>query len=247
MTRQRTNLKEIFNECLTKGILTSLNESCCDTCNSHSLETVLENKKEVIGYVFSHSLCIDTIMECLDEEGSALILFGFDGKNRKKQKEVGYTLSSIFKKGGYEVEWNKYMDKKIGIVIVPEDLPYGFSKKWHKKNYIPIIKNVSKHGFYGLLELTEEEVEVEEDEEDEEDEEEEDEEDEEEEEEEEVQLLEDEVEVQVVEVQVVEDEVEVQVVEDEVEEDDCPIGCECFNCKAEAFEELEMNFKNINV
>ena len=107
-----------------------MNESYCDTCNRDILNTILDDKKTYKGYVFSYSECIDSVMEQIEEEGSSLIVFGFAGKTRKDTKAVGYILESIFKKNGYEVDWNENMDKKISVVVIESDIPPHFKEKW---------------------------------------------------------------------------------------------------------------------
>lgn len=56
MTKIRTNLKIIFEQCEKRGILPILNESCCDTY-IHLLSKY--NKTKYIGYVFSYIQNID--------------------------------------------------------------------------------------------------------------------------------------------------------------------------------------------
>lgn len=126
----RTNLRVVFDECTERGILTSLNESCCDTCNSTDMIITLEKKPEFFGFVFSHAQTVDHVMEELLEDGSATILFGFGGKTEKDDKKTGYALASILKKHGYIVDWNERLDRKIAVVIEESDLPPGFKDKW---------------------------------------------------------------------------------------------------------------------
>lgn len=126
----RSNLRVVFDECTERGILTSLNESCCDTCNSTDMIITLEKKPEFFGFVFSHAQTVDNVMEELLEDGSATILFGFAGKTEKDDKKTGYALASILKKHGYIVDWNERLDRKIAVVIEESDLPPGFKDKW---------------------------------------------------------------------------------------------------------------------
>ena len=227
MNNIRPNLKNIFEECQSRGILTSLNESCCDTCNIDSLESILKDKEGYIGYVYSHAQNVNDVMECLEEEGSALIRFGFDGKTRRKQKEVGYALASIFKKGGYEVEWNETMGRKIGVVIVPKDLPPGFQEKWQKNNKkvnedfvedenITKIKPVTKKMYTGIYGFTEPDNQF--------DDEEKDEEKDEKDKKKNMKEKKDE---------------DTSCLTDEEEDEECLPGCICFNCKAEDEDEDE--------
>lgn len=129
---ERSNLRVVFDECSKRGILTSLNESCCDTCNTCTLDMELKKHPECFGYVYSHAQTVDNVMEELLEEGSSTIFFGFDGRTDKDLKKTGYALASILKKYGYIVDWNEKMTRKIAVVIEETDLPPGFKDKWLK-------------------------------------------------------------------------------------------------------------------
>ena len=143
---KRSHLRVVFDECSKRGILTSLNESCCDTCNTCALNLELEKHPECFGYVYSHAQTVDRVMEELLEEGSSTIFFGFDGRTEKDLKKTGYALASILKKHGYIVDWNENMTRKIAVVIEESDLPPGFKEKWLKTHqaYLDAYPDESK-------------------------------------------------------------------------------------------------------
>ena len=136
-------LEQIFKECNDRGILTSFNESCCDTCNAFDLEEKLEQQPHMIGYVFAHAQAVDSLMNeitgfvkgenSLLENGEGLVYFGFDSRTKKGMKNIGYAFASIVKKHGLKIQWGEKTSTKVGVYLREEHLPEGSVYRWQNE------------------------------------------------------------------------------------------------------------------
>lgn len=130
----RANLREVFVECNSRGIMTSLDDSYCFSEDVEKVKNSFRSSSKHIGYVYANEKPLEQIMEDIDGEGSSTVYWSFEGRTKKNRAKVGYILAEVFQQMGYIVEWDESMEPKIAAVIEEEDLPENFLKNWRSAN-----------------------------------------------------------------------------------------------------------------
>ena len=130
----RENLREVFVECNSRGIMNSLDDSYCFSDDTYMVKNAFRRSSKHIGYVYAKDKSIEQIMEDIDGEGSSTIYWYFEGRTKKIRDKVGYILADVFQQMGYIVEWDESMQPKIAAVIEEEDLPTIFLENWRSTN-----------------------------------------------------------------------------------------------------------------
>ena len=130
----RENLREVFVECNSRGIMNSLDDSYCFSNDTYMVKNAFRRSSKHIGYVYAKDKSIEQIMEDIDGEGSSTIYWYFEGRTKKIRNKVGYILAEVFQQMGYIVEWDESMQPKIAAVIEEEDLPTIFLENWRSTN-----------------------------------------------------------------------------------------------------------------
>ena len=127
----RGKLSDVFNECEIRKIVLFLDESYC--CTYEYLENQQE-ETDKLGFIYAQGENTDTIMTDIVEEGSAVVEWNFEAYNTKNNNKLGKTISNIFRKFGYIVEWKKGVEI-ILTVIDEKDLPEEYVHRWKETNY----------------------------------------------------------------------------------------------------------------
>jgi hypothetical protein len=120
-------LQKIFEDMRKNNIYVNLDDNYCTTTYTDDIS--LKNKG-YIGYIYSIS-DIDEIMECIIEEGSAIVIYSFyECSSLFKNKEI-FTELIISFFNGFEFRLIDDDSKKIEIVITSENICNDIIEKWN--------------------------------------------------------------------------------------------------------------------
>lgn len=120
-------LQKIFEDMRKNNIYVNLDDNYCTTTYTDDIS--LKNKG-YIGYIYSIS-DIDEIMECIIEEGSAIVIYSFyECSSLFKNKEI-FTELIISFFNGFEFKLIDDGSKKIEIVITSENICSDIVEKWN--------------------------------------------------------------------------------------------------------------------
>lgn len=114
---KRANLSAVFNECALRGIVVNIENSCC--------HTIRENKPK-LNWIRAEASSMDKIMEEIDEEGSARVVW-------RCNPEITDTVINIFSDNNYTAAGKGDNYDKIVVIIDIDDLPTEFLKEWSEK------------------------------------------------------------------------------------------------------------------
>ena len=122
-------LQKIFEDMRKNNIYPNLDDNYCTTSY---MDNISLKNKGYIGYIYSIS-DIDEIIECMLEEGSAIVTYSFNEcSNLFKNKEI-FTELIISFFNGFEI---KLLEddtcKKLEIVITPENICENIIKNWNE-------------------------------------------------------------------------------------------------------------------
>jgi hypothetical protein len=121
-------LQKIFEDMRKNNIYVNLDDNYCTTTYTDDISV---KNKGYIGYIYSIS-DIDEIIECIIEEGSAIVTYSFyECSSLFKNKEI-FTELIISFFGGFEFKLiDGDSNKKIEIVITSENLCNDIIEKWN--------------------------------------------------------------------------------------------------------------------
>ena len=123
-------LQDIFENMKNNNICVNLDDSYCSTSDNIKIKP-----DEYIGCIYSISN-IEETMECINEEGSAIITYCFyECAKLFKNKDIFTDLIlSFFNNFNIKLSNYETNQKKIEIVITSENLPENFVKLWSINN-----------------------------------------------------------------------------------------------------------------
>ena len=119
-------LQEIFENMRDNNICVNLEDNYCSTSYN-----MIIKPQEYIGYIYSISK-IEETMECITEEGSAVVTYCFSECSKLfKNKDIFTELIlSFFNNFDIKLINEENNEKKIEMVITAENLPENFVKSW---------------------------------------------------------------------------------------------------------------------
>ena len=122
----QNTLKNVFSDFYKENIFVNLDDTYCDTLNENPINDI-----KFSGFIYAISN-IDEIYECINEEGSANVLYAYDittpkriksvdfKNNRDKENKLKDAICQIFKNNGYDVKFLDY--KRFEIVIYEKNV-----------------------------------------------------------------------------------------------------------------------------
>jgi hypothetical protein len=121
----RSNLKQVFDDCLYNGVNPILENKLFYTHKDPEMRFEMKDLSEpYTGIVFSTVSCPEDVLEELEVEGSAVVVYRVMARSGKCLYETTKKLADIFEKHGYEINRSELILNQISIVIINSDISF---------------------------------------------------------------------------------------------------------------------------